>query len=393
MSVLLLSCNSEDILLQNKEHSVDKSTKTYFDPSINWNFGSSTSYNPGPIYQLDGIPVHIKNNGKYLGISYNGSIACLYDKDDGSGKQRWIIGNRLTTPQYDEYEIYTYAMRIISGAVGNKNILGSVVEDTNKANKNIVMIDKNNTSTHWDWDFKYLSDKDCYQIKTKSRSWQYPKPYYTHLTAHPSNDYATYIDYDNNSESQLWEIQPIETYNLLNVEWRLNPEDVISALPDFIQETTVNNQSSMTQNMTATYTKTASETSSFSKTEGLSISINVSAKIGVPIISGSGIDVNRTTSTTWQYGTTETQQDQRSYSFPLSVPPYTSITSKAMVQMSKLTATYVAKFKGNTTGKILTLEGKWEGVQAGNIYYEIRENSTGKVLRVVNGTPKSTLLF
>lgn len=61
--------------------------------------------------------------------------------------------------------------------------------------------------------------------------------------------------------------------------------------------------------------------------------------------------------------------------------------------MSKLTATYVATYRGETSGAILELEGKWEGVQTGNIYYEIAEQGTGRILKTLTAIPKAPVIL
>ena len=63
-----------------------------------------------------------------------------------------------------------------------------------------------------------------------------------------------------------------------------------------------------------------------------------------------------------------------------------------MVQISELSASYVADFVGEISGRPLRISGKWEGVQAGNIYYEIVDNKTQKVLQSFRGLPKSAII-
>lgn len=378
ISVIITSCSNEEMESeQQKETSV--ATRTL-----------STSLAPGAIKQIadQGIPIYIKNgNGQYLGINANKNNVFIYNTDDPRGKQEWQVGHiiaipELDSPNYEDHYLYLYT---ISTVKDNKALINDDPRNTT-TKTNVACVTPSNPNSLSSWEFDYVPENNCYRIIEYFKENGADKSPYMYLSKIATNQVG--LNINENNGNQLWRIQPVDTYTLENLSWRVDPEDIITTLPDFIQEATLRNYSSTTQTMTATYAKTASESSSFSETKGTSIT--VSASVGVPFLSDSKIETSTTTSQTWQYGSSQNQQDQRSYSFPLAVPPHTTLVSKVMVQMNKLTATYIATYRGST-GTILKLEGKWEGVQAGNIYYEIRELSTNTVLKKMSNIPKSTV--
>ncbi|MCC8186954.1 MAG: ETX/MTX2 family pore-forming toxin [Bacteroides sp.] len=327
------------------------------------------------------IQVYIKNNGKYLGVSQDKTTASLYNSDDYSGRQRWLVSMVYFTnwdrDREEEYMHYYYSFKAVGGTDGQNVYIGHYTTNTLPA------------KVPMGYDFIERFDFD----KIDGTKFYYLSSYYPNSPNYLSHINNNIVRTSKGNGDQLWEVEPVDSYRLINLSWKLNPSDIITTLPDFIQETTVINNSSITQTMSATYTKSATETSTFSEIEGLTVNISTTAKVGVPFIADGKINTSTTTSSSWQYGGSDSQQDQRSYDFPLNVPPYTTVTSKVMVQMSKLTATYVATYRGETSGAILELEGKWEGVQTGNIYYEITEQGTGRILKTLTAIPEAPVIL
>ncbi len=369
LSIIVISCDNNEIESSSQKGTTKVATKAY-----------STSLEPGAIMQIarNGIPVYIKNGSLYLSINAKNDVIL------NSEKQAWEIPYpvsvpELDNPNYEDHYLYLYYLHNVKY---NKYI--GYIDPLNTTTKSYIT-----SSSKGSWQFDYLKENNCYRIVEYFReNGAYPSPY-KFLSKFSSS--SVVLNINENNGNQLWKLQPVESYTLESLSWKTDPEDVITALPEFIQEATVINNSSAPQTMTATYTKSATESSNFSETQGASITMSASTSVGVPLVSSGKIETSVTSSQSWQYGSTQSQQDQRSYSFPLTVPPNTTLISKVMVQMNKLTATYIATFRGETSGLALQLEGKWEGVQAGNIYYEIRDKGTNTVLKRLSSTPKATV--
>lgn len=394
-STLLLtlnSCQQEDLNVNEIENTTTRASvvKDYY------------TEEDLPIYQLLGMPVYIINrgntniNGKYL-TAYTNYIVNLADKNPNQ-KQKWIIdpydktvdhpgGGDDDIDAHVNYGVYSFDMNSSQKYLGIKNNVDPSPSIINKGTK----------PKFYQWQF--TSREAAWTNEGYTEGW-FPNGYYRiflpeynpwwngYLLANSSNIFFG----SGRLTADYWEIQPAENFKLSKLTWILEPEDVIKALPTFMDQASAINNSAATANMTITFNKKASESSSFSKSTGTSIQVNTSAKVGVPLIASGKIDINTTTTANWQWGSSETHEDSRTYSFALTLPPYTSVTAKVMVQISELSASYVADFVGEISGRPLRISGKWEGVQAGNIYYEIVDNKTQKVLQSFSGLPKSAII-
>lgn len=347
-----------------------------------------------------GIPVYLKTqSGKYLKLNSNRTGATLVDNKDQSTAMKWLLVGKEHIFEWiseidNDGSVTTYEIQAAND--NNEYIEGKTpheVLSVNTANPAQVMVgDNNHTLTNFDISLipesdglyyirNFLTFERNYSHKVSPSTFQYGGPEYLGYN-------GSAIEMRAETNRQAWEIEIAEEFDLVSLNWSTSPEVIVTTLPDFLQETTVVNSTSLTQSMTASFTKTATETSTFnqSKSYTLNGSFNTSFKIfGI----GAGTSVSYTENTTWQFGTTEQKQDTRSYSFPISVPPHTTVVAKASVQMSKITADYVATFKGRYTKKTLKFAGKWEGVLVGMITYELRELNTNKLMKTFSGTPKS----
>lgn len=190
----------------------------------------------------------------------------------------------------------------------------------------------------------------------------------------------------------IWQIQPIEKYKLEKIEYYYSPENTITQIPDFITFANVDNSTSIQQEMSMTFSNKATESSKFSETEGVSVSMTSGASFGVPSVGiGSSIDYTTVSSSSWSFENSESKEDSRSYSFTIKVAPYTRVYAEASVQRYEMKVTYLATFKGESSGKTIKLSGHWEGVRASTINYALKEYPSGKILKSFSGIPKSPI--
>lgn len=349
-----------------------------------------------PVYKLLDMPVYIINRGNSNGayLTANSDYSISLEPLNSNKMQRWIIDSDDRTLSYEaggdsdcdalvQYGVYSFEM------TNSKKYLGL------KEQRALTpcLIDKDNANKLHQWRFRFRMNSSTINWFQNGYMRILQPKYLPWWEGYLASRSSTLSFLDGNLGVELWEIQPTEHFKLNKLTWSLEAEDVIKTLPAFIDQVSVNNNSAVTANMTVSFTRKASETSTFTKSVGSEIRINTSAKIGLPIIASGKIDITNTTTANWQWGNNESHEDTRAYSFNMVVPPYTSVTAKIMVQMSQLSATYVADFEGEMSGRKLRFFGKWEGVQAGNIYYEILDNKTKAVLSSFNGVPKSTVVL
>ncbi len=200
-----------------------------------------------------------------------------------------------------------------------------------------------------------------------------------------------YFAANDNSQFREFIISPVEDFELSEVRYSLQSGDGALPIPSFVDEIIVSNRTGQQQSMSASFTRKASETSSFSKTKNISLSLAASVKVSVPIINlDASLSVSRTSSNTWTFGNSETQEDSRTYSFSLVVPPYSNYRATISVAMYEATATYTAVYRGVNSGRTVTLTGKWNGIKAGLITYDIYDFS-GNHLAKIQGVPNKEL--
>lgn len=409
---LCVSCGQENDFQSEIDNNVENITTK-----------NATTELPDPISQLVGMPINIMQpegtiNSKYMGYNlekinnptqwYAGDRVKLYKNDDNSGQQKWIL-TKLSEKRgdYDVYEIHpmvtpktgenylkacwtsngsTYSIDLVSypsSFTGPSTGLGS---DSPHQYKWLFINDTNNTDLYElvsftdYWDTKYW--KDCPHF--------FAGNYQSNTGDYQSEQIFAYNSYLNLSNRLTkWKLSPSDTFTLESIEYLMEPEDLFEQMPDFVTTSIVENNTSIEQSMTTSFSQKATESSNFSNTEGISITTSGGVSVGIPGIFGGKFDKTTVSNKTWTYGKTESKEDSQTYSFPVKVPPYMTVIAVASVQRYSMNVTYIAKFKGNTTKRTLTLGGKWSGVRASTISYKLTESKTNKVLKSFTNTPTS----
>ncbi|MCD8177750.1 MAG: hypothetical protein LUE98_10090 [Tannerellaceae bacterium] len=173
--------------------------------------------------------------------------------------------------------------------------------------------------------------------------------------------------------AMTWEIIPAESFTMENIEYYINPGDMVNTMPEFLTTAIVTNQTSVQQGVQMHFSEKATEQSRFSETEGFTVQMSASVNVGIPVFNANG-SISQSSSSTWSFENSQSKEDSRSYDFPVNVAPYTKVTATASVTRYSANVTYVATVKGNTSGKRLQLTGTWIGVTAGNINYTLVES-------------------
>lgn len=351
-----------------------------------------------PIYALRDIPIYIISRtsltyGKYLSTDESGNVS--YSDKSPSLYQQWVFdsNDKFSWSREDGYdqEVWygLYSLQKING----KRYLGRrYVAGNNSSSKDLSMIDKsegrNNVGHQWHFQRQGFMGEltNLYNLGNKADGVEY------YLGIYPDNSNRPYVEHFSNLTNAIsFEIQPVENFRLQKITWSLEPQDIVQSLPVFADQATVINNSAANVSMTARFSRKAVENSSFLKTNGFSLTVEAGGKVGIPLISEGKINTSTTTSATWQYGSSESKEDTRSYDFVVDLPPYTSVSVKVLIQMNKISASYTADFVGEQSQRVLRQSGRWEGVQAGQIYYEIVDNKTNKVLKSFDKQPVNAI--
>lgn len=362
--IFLVSCNQEESIIDNPQSAIE--------------LRSASGMNP--IDEIAGIQVHLKipsltHNSKFLSARQSNREPCLYHVDDNSGRQKWLIEKVGTG----------YMIKAVSGVKNNWLHLGLKAEETQGV---WPRMQSYYTASNMLWDFDRVGNTNLYRVSIRSKN-KNTEVYLSAMSATKTDDLI--LSKMDNSGLQLWEIEAIETFEIENISYEVNSADYIKAKPSFISKTTAINNTSVAQTMSIVFQERASESSSFSKTTSISTTIAAGGKVGIPLLAEGSLNMSNTTSKSWTYGSSETKEDSRSYSFNIIAPPNTTVTAKAIVAMYDVSVTYIATLRGRTSGKQVKLSGVWQGIKASDITYELTESKSGVVLKTIKGTPSSTI--
>jgi hypothetical protein len=163
-------------------------------------------------------------------------------------------------------------------------------------------------------------------------------------------------------------------------QWNLVPEDIditkitlngrsqsVLAQPDYLDRITLTNRTGLDQQMTAHFSRKVTETSSFEHETSVGISISATTKVSIPEVGSESLTVTVSAGQKWSYGKIESQEDTRSYDFPIVVKAGTKVDAEVRVAIKKLDIPYIAEGTSPKTGQKVQLPGIWHGLVAGDI--------------------------
>jgi hypothetical protein len=192
------------------------------------------------------------------------------------------------------------------------------------------------------------------------------------LSFMPDGSKVDLYDIDDGTGRQHWKLEAVGEYDLVDIQYKLSPDDLVKAKPDFVTKVTVTNNSQIAKQTTIIFSQKAIESSSHVKTAGIPLKIGATQSGKVPGVYEGMIKTDLTSFQTWQYGSSQTREDLQPYSLVTTIPANSTIAAKATVSMNELSADYLATFKSRYTGAIKKIQGRWTGIQAGNVHYQIQ---------------------
>lgn len=309
-----------------------------------------------PIDELREIPVNIKNVGntknKFLSCVSKGTKVDLFNKDDGSLRQRWyikwgnifLVGGNTSLPITPEGHIAIKPA--LSGDIPNLSFGVTVY-----GMKYHTFISFGNyyyiQSSLWPTD-PFLPIKQIY------------------LQSNSINGTDLKYKEANNTNLALWEIVPVGEFEIVNMEYvqtsvdNLTPKEVICARDEYT------NTSSSTVTWDYSVVTKYSEKSDFSKTEGVTMGITGGLKVGLPNLLGvinleTNMSVQQQTNKSWTYGESSTKDITETRTGHIPVPPNTTIKLDATLVMYEGNLTYVATLRKVGDSKTFKVKGKWNG--------------------------------
>ena len=384
----------------------------------NSNLLETRSGNEDPFEQLLGMPLNIKlaqNVGPaaYLSARQYRETDTSFDhyprvvaEDSGDGLQQWML-YKITPEEEGMSSFYGHNLYILS-MVGQYNM--PILKEHRWLNMIAGYISNRRSTGHQhNFDFSFVVEpinnqpNFYYIIYCPSEAFLQGVPnfqnyYWRRLYATGATEGSlvktTYYEgYDPYCSEDLfrWEFTPADIFEIESISYYQMPGDYISLAPDFVSDIIVENKTSLEQSMTANFAQKATIQSKFSETEGFSVTVKTGVGVNLCKIFNGSLDMTTVSSTNSSFENSETKEDSRSYSFPVKVPPFKKVKARVVVQRYNANISYRAVFKGIKTGKRLTLTGKWEGVTASTITYQLIEGENGKVLRSFTRVPTSEI--
>lgn len=342
----------------------------------------SSSSIPDPITQLDGIPVHIRSVGtsRYLSSEASGRNVVLYDRDDGSLRQRWNL---------------VYGELMMSGAkislIGGNSSYNNALLRSGTLNGRYRPFLDTYSSVPTGIGITTAENSLYYYIKVAKQGgniWDWPSDK-DNVFVQPENSGSNQIMVGDNyykGTMTMWEIIPVDEFEIKNITYELTTGDNLVVVPTLVDIRTVVNNTDEPITRQIQLQGVVTSSSSFSKTDKLTVSIkqDVSVKIGIAGFFEGSLSQGVSGSKEWSYtvGGTETRSTTISETLTYVVPSRTTNTVKMIASKYDASLTYIAELKGVTTGKTVYLKGKWDGIVVQETRIEFY-NSDGKLLRSI----------
>lgn len=182
-----------------------------------------------------------------------------------------------------------------------------------------------------------------------------------------ANDAKIYFDKYRSYAKQEFSVIPIDNFVIQSIEFFNDQSATLERQPDFVASWTYTNKTSVQQSMSTSFTQKASKSSNFSNQTSLTLSYSQTAKVKVPFFGEGSITIGGSLGESYTFGESETKEDSQTYNFPILIPPYTTVNATATVKRYKLDIYYRAVLRGVNTGRQITVDGLWTGVDCSEV--------------------------
>lgn len=352
-----------------------------------------------PLSELRGIPLNIisveNTKNKYLSAKTSGDDVVLYNRDDGSGRQRWyyeagLIVLKKGNDRCGQGTRMTLMGTPVLGAIG-----GGIPKDPILANTTAAILPSVPTLVPVN-DQEYVLDWPSYQYPNLRHFYIEPKSTKSEELTIRERNSGVYDDYYH------WTVAPVGTFRLVKMEYEQSAEynDYVNAEPKFCKGFNISD-SPLNLEQTVKITEKIEETSSFSETYGISTQTQSGSNwsFEVPLVHiGFGGNVSSTVTSTEEVNFSESDSHEITVeeTFTVKVPPHTPCRIEILQMTYRAGITYVAtleKTDGDEKGKQFRIKGRWNGVVCSELYYNVYDmsNNLMKTAVIPEGTESITV--
>ena len=240
---------------------------------------------------------------------------------------------------------------------------------SNAPNVRVLYAKTDNSSTGACWDFNEGDVREeSYVLENADALTQGPGGSWdVYRDVIGANDTKIYFDKYRTNAKQEFSVIPLDDFVIQSIEFYNDQSATLVKQPDFVAKWTYTNRTSVQQSMTTSFTQRATKTSNFSNQTSLSLNYSSTAKVKVPFFGEGSITLGSTLSESYTFGGSETKEDSQTYNFPILIPPYTTLNATATVKKYKLDIRYKAILRGANTGRQITIDGVWTGVDCSEV--------------------------
>lgn len=371
---VLFSCEQEEL-----DGLVDHSKAEVEQKAAVEGRAASTIADFDPIAELEDIPVNILNVGntknKYLSCVENGTKVDLYNKDDGSLRQRWYIKNgaiQLVGGNSKSSETDIYIMSVFTSIGGDAYPLLVFPSISSMGQSPFIpSYNWNSVGTAY-----YNITKGGGIFVSETNPLQY-------FQSESSTGTSLKFKVNNPGALAQWEIKPLGEFEIIDMQYVKTIKDELDIQNLRVYTRTfMNEQGEMSQKHTLTINETLTNKSQFSVAEGVNVKVSSGLKVSIPKVAdlNFGTDSNKS----WTYTTVEEETKTATVQdvHEVEIPPYSNYRINVYVVNYKMNISYVATLRNVETKQIFKIKGKWSGqlCDINDITYETVNLGTGKIV-------------
>lgn len=215
------------------------------------------------------------------------------------------------------------------------------------------------------WDFRqgeyspesYVIENQDYPQQGSSGLWY--DIYYNVISV---NDAKISFSKYTKSPRQEFEIIPVETFQIQSIKFNIDASAVLTKLPEIVLIDRFTNNGPVDQTHKFTLTEIITETSTFTRKTTYNVSASTEIKAKVPFIASGKITTSISFGQEYTYGRSESLSRTISREYPIVVPAgYNAEVTLSLLKYN-MDVEYEATCRGLTSGKIITIKGRWTGV-------------------------------
>lgn len=317
---------------------------------------SGLTYLLRPIKGLD-------SNRKYLSCAANGSVVDLWDKNDGSGRQQWLITKVGMEQNNGIFHLVPH-----DGLSSNRKFL-SCTSDGSKCD----LWDKDDDSGRQRWVFIPIgedpkTEQPLFNIRVEKgvnngRTW---------LSCASDGKRVDLWYSDDKSGRQRWIVEPLDMV-IQGIDFDTAAGQILDKAPMEIATQTLENTTSSVQAMKFVVSSEVTNASTFAQEAGVSVTVGTEFETGVPFVADGKVSMSLTASYKASWSSSSSTKQSWTQEFPVQVNPGKTVRATATVFKANMSVPYTATLKSKATGQTAKAKGVWHGASTWDIQYKTQE--------------------